>query len=407
MIAGIDVHKKVLMVVVIDPAEPSAEPQRQRFGAGYKELGRLRQWLLSHHVGEAVMESTAQYWRPVWYELEPHMRLQLAQAHSNRAPRGRKHDFRDAERLVRRLVAEELVLSFVPEAEQRSWRTMTRTRLQLVNDRVRLRNQLEGLLEEMRLKLSSLLSDLLGATGRRILRALADGQTDPQQLASLADARLHCTSEQLIDALHGDPQPAHRQILALALQRLEMLDQQIAAFDQMIAAAMRPHQDAIARLAEVPGLGTSAAQQLIAEVGPKAHTFASAGNLASWVGTCPGREESAEQNHSATSPKGNRYMRRLLNEAAHAAVKTKGSQLQATFRRLLPRLGYKPAIWAIAHRLCRLVWLILHREVRFIEQAPELDLSRRQRRARRLTSRLRQLGYDVKITPLPTVEAAA
>jgi transposase len=335
------------------------------------------------------------------------MRLQLAQAKSNRAPHGRKHDFRDAERLVRRLLAEELTLSFVPDAEQRAWRTMTRTKLQLIRDRVRLRNQLEGLLEEMRLKLSSVLSDLLGATGRRILRALADGQSDPQQLAMLADVRLHCTQQQLIDALRGELQVAHRQILSLALQRLELLDKQIATFDEMIAATLRPHQDAITRLAEVPGLGIDAAQEIIAEVGPKAHTFASAAHLASWVGTCPGRDESAQENQSGSSPKGNRYMRRLLNEAAHAAVKAKGSHLQATFRRLLPRLGYKQAIWAIANRLCRLVWVILHRQVRFIEPVAELDANLRQRRARRLAHRLRQLGYEVKISRLPTAEAAA
>jgi len=147
----------------------------------------------------------------VWYELEPYLRLQLAQAYSNRAPRGRKHDFKDAERLVRRLVADELRLSFVPTGEQRAWRTLTRMKVQLSREASRLHSQLECLLEEMRLKLSSVISDLLGLSGRRILQAIAAGESDPQRLASLGDHHLRCTQEQLIDALSGNPQPLHRQ----------------------------------------------------------------------------------------------------------------------------------------------------------------------------------------------------
>lgn len=137
-VAGIDVHEKVLMVVVIDADAPAAKPERRRFTTMPSELCRLSMWLKEHDVEEAVMESTAQYWRPVWLELEPQFRLHLAQAFSNRAPRGRKHDFKDAERLVRRLIAQELILSFVPDGEQRIWCNLTRTKLQLVRDRVRI-----------------------------------------------------------------------------------------------------------------------------------------------------------------------------------------------------------------------------------------------------------------------------
>src|SRR5260370_25316712 len=143
-------------------------------------------------------------------ELEPHMRLHLAQAFSNRAARGRKHDFKDAERLVRRLIADELILSFVPDGEQRIWRSMTRMKLQLTRDRVRLQNQMECLLEEMRIKLSIVVSNLLGASGLRILWALSQGETDPRKLAHLGDERLRCTEEQLVDALRGRVQPMHR-----------------------------------------------------------------------------------------------------------------------------------------------------------------------------------------------------
>jgi transposase len=184
-IAGIDVHKKVLMVVVVDASTPEQEPERRRFTTMPSELHRLLLWLREQGVEEAVMESTAQYWRSVWLELEPHMRLHLAQAFSNRAPRGRKHDFKDAERLVRRLIANELILSFVPDGEQRIWRSMTRMKLQLTRDRVRLQNQMECLLEEMRIKLSIVVSNLLGASGLRILQALAQGGDGPQAIGAI------------------------------------------------------------------------------------------------------------------------------------------------------------------------------------------------------------------------------
>ncbi len=403
-VASIDIHKKVLMVVVDAREEKALNPQaaleRRRFGAMSSELRRLSSWLQELGVKEVVMESTAQYWKPVWWELEPHMRLHLAQAFSNRAPRGRKHDFRDAERLLRRLLAGELILSFVPEPEQRGWRTMTRMKTQLARDRVRLHSQLECLLEEMRIKLSSVLSDLFGVSGLRILRALADGETDPKKLAALGDDRLKCTEEQLTDALTGSVQTVQRELLGLYLQRLRLIDEQMEKLNGMIAQALKAHQDAVVRLAEVPGLGPDSAQQIIAEVGVQASTFPSAAHLASWVGVCPGQEQSAEENHSGRSAKGNKYMRRVLTEAAQAAVKAKGSHLQAVFRRLLPRLGYKQALWAVAHRLCRLVWKLLHEGVRFVEQGAYRDPKAKAQRARTLARALRKLGYDVQIKPV-------
>ena len=397
-IAGIDVHKKVLMVVVIDASTSEEKPERRRFTTLPSDLRRLTSWLREQGVQEAVMESTAQYWRSVWLELEPHMLLHLAHAFSNRAPRGRKHDFRDAERLVRRLIADELILSFVPNGEQRIWRSLTRMKTQLRRDRVRLQNQIECLLEEVRIKLSSVVSDLLGASGLRILRALAAGETEPRQLVAWGDDRLKCTEEQLVDALTGSSQPMHREMLALQLERLQLIDTQIAKLNNLIAQAMKPHQEAVMRLAEVPGLGVDSAQQIIAEVGVEASTFSSAAELTSWVGTCPGKDESAEENRNSHSAKGNKYLRRVLNQAAHAAVKKKGSHFQAVFRRLLPRLGYQATIWAIAHRLCRVVWKILHERVQFIEQGSEPNPRLRNKRARMLTRELRRLGYDIAVT---------
>lgn len=407
-IAAIDIHKKVLMVVVmrVQAGGLAEKIERRRLGTTTPELAQLAAWLRALGVQEAVMESTAQYWKPVWGELEGKLpTLHLAQAFSNRARRGRKDDFRDAERLLRRLVANELVLSFVPEPEQRNLRTMTRMQVHLTYDRGRLHNQMECLLEEMRIKLSSVLSDLFGVTGRRILGALAEGETDPQKLAALAEHRLKCSLPQLVAALTGHVQPMHQRLLGLYLQRLQLIDQQIDELKHLIAEALQAQQEAVQRLAEVPGFGADSAQQMIAEVGAEAATFPSAEEMASWVGTCPGQNRSAEENHSSRSAKGNRYARRLLTEAANAAVKTKGSHWQVVFRRLLPRLGYAQAVWAVAHRLCRLVWKILHDKVRYVEQGLQRDPKARAHRARTLARALRQLGYNVELTPLTPAPA--
>jgi transposase len=225
---------------------------------------------------------------------------------------------------------------------------------------VRLQNQVESLLEEAHIKLSSLVSDLLGASARRMLRALAEGETNPTALAALADKQLRATPEQLCDALGActDLQPLYRRLLKMALEQLQFLEQQIGQLDQEMASLLSEHQDAVQRLAEVPGLGVDSAQQIIAEVGPTAATFPSEKCLSSWVGACPGDDESAGVNYSHRSPQGNRHMRRLLNQAGNAAVKAKGSIFEIVYRRTVPRLGHQQTIGAIAHRQCRLIWLI-------------------------------------------------
>jgi transposase len=281
-LAGIDVHKKMLAVVVANAGDLELQFECRRFGTTVSELRHLSAWLQERAVREVVMESTAQYWRPVWLALEGQCRLHLAQARSNRGPRGRKTDFRDAQRAVSRLLSGDLILSYVPEAEQRCWRTLTRTKYQLTRDRVRLQSQLESLLEECQIKLSSVVSDLLGASGQRILRALAQGETDPCRLVELGDRRLRASDAELKDALSGQTQGIHRQLLSLYLTRLDLVESQMASLDKMIAEAMKAHQDAIVRLAELPGLGIDSAQQIIAEIGPRAAAFPSAAQLASW-----------------------------------------------------------------------------------------------------------------------------
>jgi transposase len=414
MIAGIDVHKKKLAVVVAEvEVEDEYQFERRWYGSQPEQLQRLAEWLSEQQVEEVVMESTAQYWKPVWGALERYWKptrekradagqmsgtLHLAQALSNRGRRGRKNDFRDAERLLKRLVSQELVLSFVPDGEQRLWRTVTRTKYQLRRDRVRLQNQLEALLEEAHIKLSSLVSDLLGASARRMLQALAEGETDPAALAALADRRLQATPAQLRDGLGActELHPVYRRLVKMALEQLQGIEQQIGKLDQEIASLLHQHQDAVERLAEIPGLGVDSAQQIIAEVGAEAATFASAKNLSSWVGACPGEDESAGVNYSPRSPKGNRQMRRILNQAANAAVKHKGSIFEIVYRRLVPRLGHNKTIGAIAHRLCQLIWIILHTGVRYEERGPAVCENSRRARTARMIRTLRSLGYRVE-----------
>jgi transposase len=423
-IAAIDVHKKMLAVVVTDVAgEGEYQFERRKFGTTPGELQALAQWLVEMEVEEIVMESTAQYWKPVWAALERYWKparqkregatkmsgtLHLCQAKSNHGPRGRKNDFADAERMIKRLMAQELVLSFVPDPEQRLWRTVTRRKHQLTRAKVGFKNQLEALLEQAHIKLSSLVSDLLGVSARRMLKALAEGESDPAVLAAMADRGLRATPAQLRDALGActELNGVFRRLLKMALEELQVIETHIEQLDREAMDLMREHHDVVQRVAEVPGFGVDSALQMIAEVGPMAAVFPTEKHLSSWVGVCPGNEESAGESHSTRSPKGNRHMRRLLNQAAQAAVKVKGSIMEVTFHRLLPRLGYKQAIWAIAHRLCRLLWLILHKGVRYEERGPAVSAKSKRVRATRMIRELKKLGYRIEGGPLPAVAQA-
>lgn len=412
-IAAIDVHKRMLAVVIADVMVDGEFPyERHTFLTTPDQLKTLAQWFVEQAIQEVVMESTAQYWRPVWEALERFWQpvcqkqseatplsgsLHLAQAESNRARRGRKNDFEDAERLIRRYVAQELVLSFVPSPEQRLWRTVTRRKQQCVVQRTRLRNQMEAFLEEAHIKLSSLVSDLLGLSGRRMLEALAEGVTDPAAIAAKADRNLRASQAQLCDALGAakELKPVYRRLLKQSLEELQLVEKQIRELEQELSTLLAQHQDAVQRLAEVPGLGADSAQQIIAEIGPTAATFPTAKDLASWVGVCPGDDMSAGQQHNTKSPKGNKNMRRVLDQAAHAAVKMKGSIFEVVFQRLRRGLKYKEAIWAIAHRLCRLTWLLLTKKVRYEERGPSVSAASKRQHANRMMRALRRMGYKV------------
>ena len=345
--------------------------------------------------GKNVLESTAQYWRPVWYGLEAHLKLHLTHPMAVRARQGRKHDFGDARRLADKLRSGEIVESFVPGGAQRRWRMLTRLRVELRCKIGVVRSQVEGLLEEGCIKLSAVTSDLFGVSSWAMLERLARGETDPEALAGEARGVLRKKADKLREALAGQLHPEHRAALSLYLEEARLYTQQIAQMDTWIAHSMQEHAAAIHRLCQLPGVDVTAAQQLIAEIGPEAATFPSPQQLASWVGVCPGKQESAGVNVSSRSAKGNRYLRRLLCQIAWAATHARGTFFAGLFRRWTTKLGAKAAAWAVAHRMTHMIWRILHERVDYHEQGPTPVSARSLlRKFRKIVADLQRAGID-------------
>ena len=422
-IAGIDVHKKVLAVVVMDLHNEEPLIAQRKVVYTPEGLRQLAAWLVELEVEEVVMESTAQYWQALWRMLELHWQahrrqrpgasarageLHLAQAQSNRAPRGRKNDFADAIRLVKRLVSEELILSFVPSPEQRLWRTLTRRRTQLMEARSTLQSQMEGLLEQAHVKLGTLASDLFGVSMIRILQALAKGEADPKVLAAMVESNMKATSQQWIDVLSPCCQwdRHYRLLVGQMISELQLIDKQVKELEQSAAELMRPHQDAVQRLAEIPGMGVVSALLVIAEIGPQAQSFPTPGDLCSWVGVIPGEHITAGHNYSSQSPKGNRHLRRLLCQVSHAAIKTKGSIFELKFQRFRAKMAYKAACWAVAHFICELIWTVLHKGVRYEERGPGVIAKNHRKRINKMKRHLRAHGYVVLPPDSPQPSAA-
>jgi len=396
-IAGIDVHKKMLAVVVRKQCGDAVEYIKRAFGTTKSEIENLAAWLQHHGVTDVVMESTAQYWRPVWHGLEPHFHLHLTHPMRTRAPRGRKRDFRDAQRLADRWHSKDLEESFIPGAEQRAWRALTRGRVQLRRKITLVRNHVEGLLEHGGIKLTAVVSDAFGVSGWAILEKIAAGTTDVEQLLVEARGQLRKKKEELREALAGRLEPAYQILLKQHMRQVQLYREQIEQLNETLATAMRDFVPILVRLMKVPGIDLYAAEELLAEIGPQAAAFPTAEQFASWVGLCPGSQESAGINHSDRSAKGNRYLRHAFCEIAWPAIRTKDTFFSALFHRLKPRLGGKGAAWAVAHRIGKVVWLILHEQVEYEEkgQAP-LNESTLARKLRRLARQLTRQGVSLK-----------
>jgi transposase len=396
-IAGIDVHKKMLAVVIRRQTGEQVDYEKRKFGTTRAEIHHLEAWLRAQGVNEAVMESTAQYWRPVWYGLEPHFRLHLTHPLKTRAPRGRKSDFRDAQRLADRWSSGDLEESFIPGAEQRSWRWLTRTRVQLRKKLCVIHSHVEGLLEQGGIKLSAVVSDLFGVSGWTMLEHIARGVTDVEVLAKEARGLLRKKDTELKAALAGRLEPVYRLLLRQHMDQVQLLRRQVEEINQALAEAMKEHIAPLHRLTKIPGVDLYAAQELLSEIGPKAAAFPSAEQFASWVGVCPGSQESAGVNYSHRSAKGNRYLRRLLCQIAWAAIHTQGTFFASLFARLKPRVEGKGAAWAVAHRISKIIWLVLHREVEYQEKGSAPPNERTLvRKFNRMLKEFGQLGLDVR-----------
>lgn len=404
--AGIDVHKKILAVVIRQEQGGTSRYEQRGFGTTRREIEHLRAYLRQEKVTEVVMESTAQYWRPVWYGLEGDLQLHLCHPLATRARRGRKRDFRDARRLVDRLWGGDMEDSYVPGAEQRSWRWMTRARVALKDKVGVVRSEVEGLLEEGGIKLAGVVSDLFGVSGWAMLERIAKGDREVAGLVSEARGTLRKKKADLEEALAGQLGPAYQLLLRQHMEQVRLLRGQIAELSQAIGMAMREYAAALQRLCKLPGVDLEAAEILLAEIGPTAEVFESAAQLASWAGVCPGSQESAGINYSHRSAKGNRYLRRLLCQVAWAAVRSKGTYFASLFARLKPRVEAKGAMWAAAHRIAKLIWLLLHEGVEYQERgpAPQNPVSL-MRKFRRLMKDFQRTGIDITTLLPPSLPA--
>jgi transposase len=395
-IAGVDVHKRMLAVVIRKPSQTLEYIQR-KFGTTKNEIRHLAAWLQHHSISDVVMESTANYWRPVWYGLEQHFKLHLTHPLKTRAPRGRKRDYRDARRLADRWHSGDLEESFIPGAEQRCWRWLTRARVQMKRKMAVIRNQVEGILEEGGIKLAAVVTDIFGVSGWAMLEKIAQGERDIDELMGEVRGRLKKKRAQLEEALLGVLEPVYQMLLKQQMEQVQMLRRQVEEINGALAVAMKDHVEALVRLAKIPGIDLYAAQELLAEIGVRALAFPSGEQFASWVGVCPGSQESAGVNYSRRSAKGNRYLRRLLCQIAWAAVHTKDTFFGALFARLKPRIEAKGAAWAIAHRVSHIIWLVLHEEVEYKERGPApLDPRKLERKFKRLARELARQGINVK-----------
>lgn len=396
--AGLDVHKDTVVACVRVVRRGKVEQEVRTFGTRTADLLALSEWLSENECTHVAMEATGVYWKPVWHVLEGHFELVLANAAHIKAVPGRKTDVNDAT-WIADLLAHGLIRgSFVPPEPVQEMRDLTRTRKQFVREVAQHTLRIQKVLEDANLKITGLISDLLGVSGRAILRALAQGESNPERLADLAQKRLKAKRPMLLGGLTGRVKEHHRFLLRSHLRTIEMLEAEIKEVDERIGKALEPFHDAAERLTEIPGISTVAAYAILSEIGLDMSRFPTAGHLVSWATLCPRSDESAGKARSRRMRPGGTWLKTMLIQAAWAASRAKGSYFQAQFQRIKSRRGAKKAAGAVAASLLTVVYHMLARGSRY-EDLGHDHFQRRDKDkiAKRLIRRLEDLGLQVQV----------
>ena len=398
---GLDIHKKtVVACVLLTQDDGTVQRHVRMFGTMTADLLALGDWLTRYEVTQIALESTGVYWRPVFNILEEGRTLVLLNPqHIAKVP-GRKTDVSDAEWIADLLRHGLLRASFVPPVAVRDLRELTRYRKTLVAERAADVNRLQKVLESANLKLASVATDVLGASGRAMLDAVLGGEADPSVLADLARGRLRAKLPALQQALVGRVKPHHLIVIGQILAHIDFLDQAIDHLHTAIADASPPVEEAVALAQTVPGIKAVAAAALIAEIGADMSQFPSAKHLTSWVGVCPGNKQSGGRRLSGKTTKGNVWARAILGEVAWAAARTRGTYLSALFQRLARRRGKNKAIVAVAHSILVSLYYMLRDKRPYADLGADyFDHLDQARIERYHIKRLQQLGYTVSLAP--------
>jgi transposase len=397
--AGLDVHKDSVFARVRCVSEPRHDEVRN-FGTTTSALFELNEWLSTHGVTHVAMEATGVYWKPVWHMLEESFELVLANAQHIRNVPGRKTDVNDATWIADLLAHGLIRSSFVPPVAIQELRDLTRSRKQLVRETAQHNLRIQKTLEDANLKIGSVLSDILGKSGRAILQAIVDGQSDPEKLADLAQGSAKRKRTELVEALRGRIRPHHQALLRLHLKLIDALKEAIADIDARVGKTLAPILECARLLTTMPGVSDVTAQVMVAEIGVEMQRFPSAGHLISWAGLCPKNDESAGKRRSTRIRQGAPWLKTTLVTSAWGAVRAKDSYLQAQFHRLRARRGAKKAIVAVAASMLTAAYHMLKNGVEYKDLGAEHFTRRDKSKAiHRLVRRLNDLGCAVQINP--------
>jgi transposase len=397
--AGLDVHKATVVATVRVPATGGGRlTVTETFGTMAADLLALREWLQAYGVTHVALESTGVYWKPVYYMLEDAFTLLLINMQALKRVPGRKTDVKDSEWLAQLLECGLLKASFVPPPPIRELRDLTRYRLQQVRDRAQEVNRLCKMLEDSGVKLTSVLTDVMGVSGRSMLTALLQGTTDPVVLADLARGRLRKKLPELRRALAGQFRRHHAFLVEQILTKIDFLDETLERLNAEIDERLAPFEPMLARLDTIPGVNRVVATTIIAETGGDMTRFPTAAHLCSWAALCPGQNESAGKRRSGKTRDGNRYLRGQLIQGALGATHSKSTALQARYHRVKRHRGHKKAVVAVAHQILEIAFYVMHDGVTYQELGADyFDRRHAERALRRHVRQLEALGFRVTI----------